>query len=233
MADVKRPIDAFDYAKEYLKKMPLEQVLLPVLSDVSDMLWMAAPWRWTIGVCEPVSITANTADFVVVNPPADFLYILRAYIWDGEQAIELSPEAALPADVTTKGASNKIAYVADVVPKFRLHPVFGSLNAAKTYKLIVWYKKHSPVLTMSSIYTEGALGIPDEWFWVYREGVMWKAYDYGDDQRAGSAQAGANGQAQFTGKRGSFEASIGWMRNNEPLPTQLQKLQQDPKKAQG
>lgn len=232
MADVKAPIDAFEYAKELIKKMPFEQVLLPVLQDISDQLWMAAPWRWTLGVCEPVTITANTVDFNLVSPPSDFLYIHRAYIWDGETAIELSPEPALPSDATTKGTPNKVSFIDDVTPKFRLHPVFGSVNALKTYKLIVWYKKKPPVFSKDDVFTPGALLIPDAWFSVYRDGVMWRAYEFSDDQRAGSVQVSGQ-QVQYSGKLASFQAGLVFMRQCEPLPTQNMKVMPDPKKDKG
>jgi hypothetical protein len=233
VALLRTPNDAFDYAKDFVKKMPLEQVQVPILDDINKMLWMAAPWRWTMAVCEPVTIAANIADFSLVSAPADFLYISRAYIWDGETAIELSPEPALPSGTDTKGVPNKIAYVAGSTPKFRIHPVLGSLNSSKTYKLLVWYKKAAPEITSGNYDTAGSLILPDEWFPVYREGVLWKAYQYADDQRAGTVVMGANGQLQYSGQRGTFEAGIQIMRQCEPMLTQFVKLQPEPKKDRG
>ena len=231
MAATKKPIDAFDFAKDYLKSMPLEKVQAAILDDVNKMMWMAAPWRWTIGVCSPVTLASNQADFALVSPPTDFLYIVRAYIWDGETAIELTPESSLPSDITTKGQPNKIAYIAGTTPKFRLHPVMGSLNANKTYKLIVWYKKTSPTITKSNMNTAGTLVMDDEWYFVYRAGVTWLAYLFGDDDRSGSATALSNGQNQFSGMRGVFESGVSQMRASEPLLSMFPV--NDPKRDKG
>jgi hypothetical protein len=233
MSSTRRPIEAFDYAKEYIKKMPLEEVQIPILDDINKMLWMAAPWRWTMGVCEPVTVTSSTADFALVSPPADFLYVSRAYIWDGETAFELTPEPALPSGIDTKGVPNKIAYVSGATPKFRIHPVFGSINSSKTYKLLVWYKKTSPDITKLNMNTVGTAVVDDEWFHVYREGVLWRAYQYGDDQRAGNVTVANNGQIQYSGQRAVFEAAVENMRKAEPMLTQFMRAQGESKKERG
>lgn len=233
MAALKKPIEAFDFAKDFLKSMPLEKVQPAILDDINKMIWMAAPWRWTLGVCSPVTVTKDLADFSLVDPPTDFLYIVRAYIWDGETMIPLSAESSLPSDTTTKGTPNKIAYISGVTPKFRLHPVMGSVNASKSYKLIVWYKKSAPVITKANMNTSGVLVMDDEWFHVYRAGVTWLAYLFGDDERSGSANAATNGQVQFSGMRAIFESGLIQMRMSEPLVSQNFVGMPDPKKDRG
>jgi hypothetical protein len=57
----------------------------------------------------------------------------------------------------------------------------------------------------------------DEWFHVYRDGVLWKAYLFGDDQRAGSVQAASNGQISYSGQLAQFMAGITMMRAAEPM----------------
>lgn len=218
MAATRVPAEALELARQFVKQMPVERVV-EVLDSVHKRIWMAAPWRWTVGVCEPVALAAETSDFNVASSPADFLYILKAYIWDGESLTELTPEPALPSGTTQKGNPNKIAYVPGVTPKFRIHPVFGSINTAKTYRLLVWYKKTAPVLTGEDIYTAGSLVMDDEWFNVFEEGVLWKCYQFGDDPRAGNV-AMQQGQAQYSGQRAVFEDSLQFMRSVEPMLTQ-------------
>lgn len=219
MAATRVPAEALELARQFLKQMPVERVI-EALDSVHKRIWMAAPWRWTVGVCQPVSLTAEESDFSLVSPPADFLYILKAYVWDGESMTELTPEPALPSGTTQKGNPNKIAYVPGGTPKFRIHPVFGSLNAAKTYRLLVWYKKTAPVLTGEDLYTAGSLVMDDEWFNVFEEGVLWKCYQFGDDPRAGNV-AMQQGQAQYSGQRAVFEDSLNFMRSVEPMLTQF------------
>ena len=59
----------------------------------------------------------------------------------------------------------------------------------------------------------------DEWFWVYTAGVLWKAYQWGDDQRAGGVTLGANGAPQYTGQLGNFRDGLRIMAEREKLPS--------------
>lgn len=229
----KKPVDAVEYAKKWIKGMPIDTMGVPVLNDVCEELWTAAPWRWTVGVCEPVTLAAGTVDHALVSPPSDFLYILKAQIWDGQTMLDLTPEPALPATMTVKGVPSKISFVDGVTKYFRLHPVYGSLDAGKTYKLVVWYKKTVPVITKETQYTAGSLIMDDSWFHVYKDGVLWKAYQYADDPRAGTAQAGSNGQVQYTGQLGIFQAGIQSMREREPMLSQFIPAVSEPKKGKG
>ena len=218
MAATKTPVEAIDYAKRYIKAMPFEDVAVQAVQDVSSMIWMAAPWRWTIGVCTPVELSANQTDVDVIDPPSDFLYIDKAFMTDGSSVVELAPESALPAYADFLGVPSKVSYVGGATPKFRVHPAYGSVATSKQYKLFVWYKKRAPVFSSgASIEVPGALIMDDEWFWVFRDGILWKAYLYADDPRAGAAQVGANGQIAYSGQYAVFQAGIEEMRRSEPL----------------
>lgn len=232
MAATRVPYEALELAKEFVKKMPVERIV-DILDSIHKRIWMAAPWRWTVGVCEPVSVTADTSDFNLVSPPSDFLYIVKAYIWDGEGLTELTPEPALPSGNTQKGNPNKIAYVPGGTPKFRVHPVFGSINPTKNYKLLVWYKKAPPDITLTTCYTAGSLVMDDAWFNVFEEGILWKCYQFGDDPRAGNV-AVQQGQTQYSGQRAVFEDSLNFMRGVEPMLTQyIPSMGPEPKKVRG
>jgi hypothetical protein len=168
----------------------------------------------------------------MVSAPTDVLYILRAYIWDGTSAIDLTPEPALPSDTDTKGQPNKIAYVPGTVKKFRIHPVYGSINTAKTYKLVVWYKKVSPIIATGNKDTAGALVMDDEWFHVFRKGVLMEAFRWANDDRVGNTVF-ANGQSQYTGQTAVFMAALQNMKQSEPLLSVFSKGESETKRSQG
>lgn len=216
MAATKRPQDAIDYCKKFIKNMPLEQVQIEIMDQVNKIMWMAAPFRWTVGTLSAISLASNTQDYTLA-PPADFLYLLRAYISDGTTTPrELDVEPTLPADVKIVGDPTRLSYVGSNT--FRTSPKTGTL-ISPTQQIISFYKKIAPVITESNANTAGTLVFDDEWFWVYCSGVLWQAYLYGDDQRAGGASIDVtSGKYQFTGQRGTFEANMQVMKSRDSLP---------------
>lgn len=216
MAATYKPIDVFDYVKYLVKNMPLETIQTRLMDDVSKIMWNYAPWRWTIGTFSPITVTATTRDFNVVSPPTDFLYLTKAYLSNGQQNLDLKPVAALPATPTIKGTPNYITYL-PAGPQVRIYPPFGSLPAGETWNLQVYYKKQSPVLTKATLSTAGVLLFDDEYFWVYQEGVLYRAYFYADDPRAGTATVNSKGDIQYSGQLGIFMAALAEMRRMEPL----------------
>ena len=217
MAATAKPNAAIEYAKEFVKRLPIDRQQLRILQDVCNEIWMAAPWRWTINVITPTTITVNTADLTVSSPPSDLLYLVKAWVTDGgESSYHLEVESSLPAATTVVGTPSKIAWV-PATSKYRIAPVYGSLKAGKTVQIYGWYKKTAPVLTLANIATAGTLVMDDEWFWVFQEGVLAKAYQYADDQRAGNAVVGNDGRIQYSGQMAKFQAGIDAMRQSEPL----------------
>lgn len=222
MAATIPPVRAFDFCKRNIKNMPLEQIQVRLLDSVSKMIWMAAPWRWTVAtIPTTIAITANTQDYTL-TPPADFLYLIHSYITDGvspTRSLKIVP--SLPVSTTLKGEPTFLAYMGSNT--FRLSPNPGTLTSTAvptppTKNIISYYKKTAPNLTAQTIMNAGTLIMDDEWFWVYESGVLWLSYLYADDQRAGSAQIDAQGRMSYSGQRAIFEAGLQMMREREPLP---------------
>jgi hypothetical protein len=213
MASTYKPRDAFDFAKLYIKNMNLEKVGVRILDDVNKMMWMAAPWRWTIGSLSAVTLVSNTSDYTIV-PPGDFLYLHSAYISDGSTPPrDLHVDPVLPSAVTVVGQPSRIAVASTTL---RLAPKPGT-QPTSAPNVIALYKKTAPTITAANMGTAGTQVFDDEWFWVFQEGVLWRAYMYGDDARAGSATVTSDGKAQYSGQRGIFEAGLSFMRQNEKL----------------
>jgi len=225
MASTYAPVDALDYATEFIKGMPIERIQARVLDDANKHLWMAAPWRWTLGnTSANIPLVTDTQDYTL-TAPADMLYPLYAYSSDGittPNYIDIEP--ILPTTEIIKGIPERMAYMGSNTWRFYPKPqVTGSKS------VVIQYKKIAPVVTVQNSYTAGTLVMDDEWFWVYQELVLWKAYAYADDTRAGSAQMTSDGKWQYTGKRGEAEAAIQYMREREKLPIFGYQLAPDPK----
>ena len=224
---------AADYVTTFIKGMPFDNVSVQVLDDVNKMMWMAAPWRWTLGAFTNVTLLNNTQDYTVALP-SDFLYLQTAYgttadgnppnIYYVESYLNPGGKLGIPSRVAVVSGSPGGSGT------FRVSPQPGTVPAGET--IISLYKKQAPLITPANANNAGVLVFDDEWFWVYVSGVLYFAYLYGDDQRAGGAQMGANGQVQFTGQRGVFEANLQIMREREKLPG-LETVQPEQRDASG
>ncbi len=202
MASTLAPQDAFTNAKHFLKDMNLEKVAPRILDDVSKIMWMTL-----VGATQTYTVGATT----------DFLYLYSAYLTDGSTTRTLAIEPVLPAAVTIQGQVSHVSVSGTSGVTVNVSPLPGT-QPATAPKIVSLYKKMAPTITAANQATPGVQIFDDEWFWVYQEGVLWKAYMYGDDQRAGSAQIGANGQVSFSGQRAIFEAAMQFMKANEKLP---------------
>ena len=216
MAATKAPVEAFAYVKQFLKSMPLEQIGPELLDEVNKMMWMAAPWRWTLGSLTATSLVSNQQDYTI-TAPADFLFLYGGFISDGANVYrQLLVEPTLPADVKVVGNVSRLAYMGSNT--FRTFPKPGTLPTSPTQQFILRYKKTAPTITNQTQYDAGELVLDDEWFWVYSAGVLWKAYQWADDQRAGSVTVASNGSVQYTGQLGSFRDGLRMMAEREKLP---------------
>jgi len=214
MAATYRPYDALAYAKLFIKNMPLEKLQARILDDANKYIWMAAPWRWTISSLSSTITLVNGQQDYTLAPPANFLKPIYAYIADGtttKMDLDISP--SLPSDVVQKGTPTRMAYMGSNTWRFYPIPVVSG-----TKEVIIEYKKKSPTITNQTSYTEGYLEMDDEWFWVYEQAVLWKAYWFADDQRGGNTQFDNSGKWAMTQARAELDVSIEMMRQRELLP---------------
>ena len=228
------PRTAFQKALSYVKDMPLRDVQVPILDQINKMLWMSAPWRWTLAALPVVPLVSSTQDYVLALP-SDFMYATDAYLSDGDSQYDtLLVEPALPSNVGIIGRPRRIAITGTPGENgvLRTSTITGTLSASPP-SIISLYKKTAPLLTAETVHDAGVLLIPDEWAWVYEEGVLWQAYQWADDKRAGGAQANSQGQTQYTGQRGSFEAAIIQMKDREKLPENEPAVKQENRKTRG
>lgn len=219
MSSTHRPSEALEAAKSYVKNMPLERVGAGILDDIHQIMWTAAPWRWTVGIMPSASLVSNQQDYSITLP-GDFLYAISSHLSDGVTTPqELKIEPTLPATLV-QGVVSRIA-ILGVNPSavIRVAPVPGDQPANEPI-IISLYKKKAPIISVSNMSTAGTQVFDDEWFWVFREGVLWKAYQWADDARAGGVTIAANGQAQFSGQRANFENALLYMKQNEKLSSE-------------
>lgn len=213
-----RPIEAFKYAKSYIKHMPLDDVQLRVLDGVHKMIWTAAPWRWTIGALPTLTLAPDVQDYPVALP-SDFLYGINSFSTEQNEKTPrpLAVEPILPSGGLV-GQPSRIAFsgTPGTTGNARFFPKPGLINTP--YPIVIsQYKKAAPTLTAQTISSPGALIMDDDWAFVYESGVLWLAYQYADDSRAGTINFDSRGQYAFTGQRAIFETNLLQMREREKL----------------
>lgn len=216
MASTYAPSRAFDYVGEFIKRMNLNDVGHLILDHALKHLWMAAPWRWTIGTLTPVTLLTNTEDYTITRPsPDNMLYLLRAQLVtsgkDGARELEIEP--FLPANSIT-GQPSTVALTTST--NLRVFPEPGTV--AGTQQIILQYKKTCPTITKATMHTAGVQVFDDEWFPVYTQGVLYHAYLFADDARAGSATVQPNGTS-YSGQLGVYRSFLNEMALREKLPS--------------
>ena len=208
------PADAIGYAKRFVGNVPVDDtaIKLRILNDAAAKLWLAAPWRWSIATVTPVALVNDQQDYVIGSFPGTFMYWYAAQMNDVNNIYNLNISATLHAH-TKKGRPERLAVQGS---GFRLHPVPTGYTTLPY--VFLWYKKLMTAITAGNVAAEllATHGLPDEWFYVYQEIVLLKAYLFDQDPRAGMAQY-SNGQVQYTGQYAVAEAAIQEMKNQENL----------------
>jgi hypothetical protein len=213
---VYKPITAFQNAKAFIKKMPLEEVQLQIVNNVLRMIWMAAPWRWTIGALPDITIASSTQDYSIALP-SDYLYPLTSSIISSDDRspryLHIEPQLN-PGGLV--GSPSRVAFLgaAGTTGTARLLPKPGTVPSPAPL-ILTQYKKKAPLLTKPDLYVAGALVMDDEWVYVFESGVLWLAYQYADDARGGTTNYDSRGQYAYTGQRAIFETNLVQMKERE------------------
>ncbi len=213
------PEKSFQFATRMTKGMPLDDVKDRILDSPNRIIWNSAPWRWTLGSLDAITLVNNTQNYTLALP-ADYFYPYQGWITTGAdpvQQIEFMP--TLPTDVGVVGLPKRVSIIgeAGTTAAVRFYPKPGSLNPTSRFYAI--YKRSPPTITRNNAGTPGILGMPDEWIHVYEAGVLYYAYLFSDDQRAGGASNAGEGRTQYSGQLGLFMGLLDEMKQREPLPT--------------
>lgn len=175
------PTNALAFAKLFVKNSPIDNATIgPQICDAANrMLWMAAPWSWTLGVFTPTTIVAATQAYTLTDPN-DFL----RFEWAGRSTAndrmeDLEIVSMVPTDTSYKQVPKKIAFTS--VSSGINYRVWPTPAAADGRIFIIYKKVATKIVTagMSSVLT-----FPDEFFHVFENAVLWKAMIYTQDPRA-------------------------------------------------
>lgn len=209
--------NALDYAKRFIAGSPLDDVDIEVriLNQASNRMHMAANWHWTLGALTDATVINDQDDYTIATFPADFLQLAKSELWFADGTVEpLRIVGLLETNDNISGGPKRVSYFNDGSDKVRLFPTPTGYASGKEPVIVQTYKKKNTVLVSGSLTTATDLLFPDEWFWVFEEFVLYKAYDFTRDPRAGGVTyvKSPNGiQTQYTGKLGEALAGINEM----------------------
>lgn len=222
----KLPIEALAYAKQFVKGMPLERVYVDIVQDAYNYMWFAAPWRWTVGGGLDFPLVANQYEYIFSGgsaPPADYLYLAEAKLITNDNSQQLLPleiVSYLPSTSNLGTNPTKIAELPGAIPgtsvTYRVYPVKQTLQGTNT--VVCSYKRKPRAWDAKTIYTT-AVEFPDEWFYVFKSLVLYHAYKFSNDDRAGGATVDPEeGKIVMNGQRGLAEGELLLMKSREKIP---------------
>lgn len=185
MASTITPRIALNAALEMIQGLPIDgnNIRLRVMDDAAKIIWMAAPWRWSVGVLVLTQISNDTDEVTISgNVPADFLKLVWAGLLSADQPQDLIIVPALPDAGVFKGQPKRITATTVTANTFRLFPIPTGYTSAP-YLAAVYKKKHTEI-TAANESTSEALVMDDEYYYVYQAFVLYYAFLYAEDPRA-------------------------------------------------
>lgn len=218
MASTYTASDAFTYIKVALRQMPVQDVQYTIINRAITQFWMADSWRWTIGTTPTITLVTDTQDYSLTYP-GDYLYTHQAYFSDGDLRVPLIPAASLPTSNIIKGTPDMIARIPGA-NTCRVWPTPGTMSGTNL-TVVQLYKKVVTLITAGNFTSVGALIFDDEWFTVFLDILLYHAFIYGFDSRAGTMEWDNDGKAKHTGQLAVAMSGIENMRRREPLTMAL------------
>jgi hypothetical protein len=221
MAATYVPSAAWNAAKFFVRGMLLgdlsNDIKYLILDNALKHVWMAAPWRWTVGMLPNISLSTAT-DYDITSTPGDFLKISRCY-WSDANCVEpMEVVDILPPTPIVSGKPMIAAWIPGTPNKIRIYPPMGNLGGT-SLTLVSYYKKQAPAITAGNFGSAGAWVIDDEYFPVIFAFVLYYAMLACHDQRAGAAEWDEQIRAyKYSGQLATANAMIEDMRRRENLP---------------
>lgn len=214
----RRPIEALESAKYFVKQVPVDQIGDTIIQRAINRLWMAAPWRWSVGSGPGFNLVTSQRDYDV-EYPTDWCYPLKADLIVSDNLAQRPLEiiSHVEQDDGYVGQPSKIYFSgpSGLVSLARVTPVMPAFPSGFTPRVTSLYKRTAPNYTGRAKYEE-VIPFPDEWFWVFEDLVLYEAYRYTDDPRAGEVVV-KGGDSSYSNQLASAMDGLNQMRLREPL----------------
>lgn len=210
------PQQALDVARRMVHGIPTSALQARVADVVNSEIWLAFPWRWTLGTLTAVTLSDGVQDYA--NTHSDFQRFVHPRLAQTNlspiEYREIGVKEYLGVELTRKGSIESIRNVAylPVDNKFRLD--FSPVITSPTVVQLQGYYQVKPTRitdsNLTAVYTN-----PDQYFNVHVEGMKYWFYQLNDDPRAGTVVIARDGRKQYTGQMGAYYDALQQMMMNE------------------
>lgn len=201
-----------DFSREFVKGIPVAAVDFMVADFVQSTIWNFFQWGFSRKQklkCGSAFI-ADAAQDLTSAVPTDFYQLLwarltRTDLTDGNHYKELTVVQRIdPMPPSLKFPFNALEFIAHVpeLSAFRLEYPLAIVTDELT-QLDIEYQKTPTKITASNI-TTPFTDIPDWFFPVFTDGVMWRFMVLANDKRQGALQVTRGGGKSYTGQMGVF-----------------------------
>jgi hypothetical protein len=207
--------DAVDICRKFIKDAPTSLIDVRLADYVNSIIYCAYPWRWTLKALTPIVLVDGVQDNALAAADASTaaagLYrLVRARITRTDTTPDTSYElkiAEFLAPETTKHGWPSISMVSYEETAGKLRLLFPpEVSGTVVLQLDGEYQRNPAKITALS----ATLIYPDQYFQVFVEGMLWQAYRYFGDSRAGSIVM-VKGVPQYTGQYGVFMNHLNMM----------------------
>lgn len=226
MATTKSTKYALEYAKRFVKQIPTDGVAVDIANAVHSKIWNAGNWVWTVNSCEvsltPTSLGTSQQDYNLSSNLTDYSRFIQGTIQTlaltggirTDSLTYVDPVSYIPSSSLIKGIPSCFQYIPGGTDKIRFNSTFEFTTGSKFYGV---YKKAMTLLTNKTINELTQILLPDDWYYVLQEGVLYHFYKYADDDRAGTSKTNSNGQEEFTGQLAVFMEALNDMKQYQPI----------------
>lgn len=210
--------NAIDALRRYVKLAAANLSDGSVDVTAADMansrIWIAYPWRWTLGSLTAIALVDGTQDYTIGNSdhyrPVN-LWITRTDLTPDEYQ-PLKIKEHLPPELARNVGWPSFQTISweKSINKFRLEAA-ASVPSGTTLRIDGDYQKVPTKITALS----ATLAADDAYFETYMDWLLYYLYKFTDDSRAGGVVISGDGRKQYTGQLGKAMESLWEMKSQE------------------
>ena len=205
--------DALTFVGPFIKNIPLTAISVSMSDIINSITYTAYPWRWSLGSLSVEAVANGQQDYTINS--SDFWRLVRVRLTKTSDTPDTYRELIVKdhlAPDLTKMSFLAMQYCSydGALSKLRLERAM-QVASGETYTINGEYQKKPTKITATS----DAIHAPDHYFPVFVAGMKWLAYDFANDDRAGTAVLVKGGRVQYTGALGIFYRQLQDMVNAE------------------
>lgn len=215
MASTYTPQDAVDYLAKFVNGVPVTDIDSQVCDFVKRIIWLAYPWRFSLSELTAINLVDGTQDYAYTSDSTTLFRLVSARVYRTDITSPGNPVKDVmimswiepaPADRISFPNFRSIAHNR-ITSKIRFEAPIA-IPSGQTLQLKGEYQKFATKITDANMSQAAALdSLPDEYFHMFCQGLLWQLFKFTRDKRAGTAQL-VNGQVVYTGQLGEFHDSI-------------------------